>query len=105
MALTSATAEQYTLLVGPRFRFGNVQHTLDVRALVGGSNLNVRVPVSVSTFTSEDFGFAAAVGASYTVRLNEVFSFRVIQPDVLLATAGETRVNFRLSTGIVFHYD
>lgn len=69
-----------------------------------GRSLNFDVPVSVSTFKSEEFGFAATFGGSYTLVLNDVFSFRVIQPDVLISTAGSTRTNFRLSTGIVFRY-
>ena len=105
--ITSADVTQYTFLVGPRFRLlTSARQNVEVRALVGGSSLNIRVPVSVTAFKNEDFGFAAAFGASYTVVLNDVFSYRVFQPDVLITTAGPgTGVNFRFSTGIVFRYD
>ena len=103
--LRSADVTQYTFLVGPRYRVVSTRrHHVDVRALFGGASLNFDVPVSVSTFKSEEFGFAATFGGSYTLVLNDVFSFRVIQPDVLISTAGSTRTNFRLSTGIVFRY-
>ena len=105
LPLTSADVTQYTFLVGPKYRLVSTRrHHVDVRALLGGASLNFDVPVSVSTFKSEEFGFAAAFGGSYSLVLNDVFSFRVIQPDVLIATAGSTRANFRLSTGIVFRY-
>ena len=105
--LTSADVDQYTFLVGPRFRLmSSLRHNVDVRALFGGSNLNFKVPVNITSFKSEEFGFAAAFGAAYTVLLNDVFSFRVIQPDVLIATAGEgTRISLRISTGIVFRFN
>jgi hypothetical protein len=78
--VTSADVKQYTFLVGPRFRLLSTRrHHVDVRALLGGSSLNFDVPVSVSTFKSEEFGFAAALGGSYTVVLNDVFSYRVVQ--------------------------
>ena len=104
LEIASADATQWTFLAGPRLRLMNTpRHTFDVRALVGGANLDIRVPVSVSSFKNESFGFAATFGAAYTVVLGEAFSYRVIQPDVLISTAGPgTGVNFRLSTGIVF---
>ena len=102
----SADVDQYTFLVGPRFRvWSSPRQSFDVRALVGGSSLDYRVPVGVSAITGDEFGFAFAVGGSYTVMLNDFFSLRVIQPDVLIATAGpNTRTNFRFSTGLVILY-
>ena len=107
LAIDSGDVEQYTFLVGPRFRLvSSDRHSVDARALFGGSSLNFDVPVSVSTFKGEDWGFAMAFGGSYTLVLSDAISFRVIQPDVLIATAGpNTRTNFRLSTGIVFRYE
>ena len=105
LELTEADVKQYTFLVGPRFRFNSSASTqvFEVRALAGGSNLNFKVPVSVSTFKADEFGFALAVGASYTVRVAESISIRVIQPDLLLTTSGGTSAHLRISTGIVIH--
>ena len=102
--VTSGDATQWTFLVGPRFRLMSSQrHNFDVRALVGGANLDIKAPVSVTTFKNEEWGLGAVFGAAYTVVLNEAFSYRVIQPDLMITTAGPgTGVHFRLSTGIVF---
>lgn len=105
--IESADFKQYTFLGGPRVRLASTpRHNVEVRALVGGSNLDFRVPVGVTSFNGDEFGFAFAAGGSYTVVLNDVFSYRVVQPDVLIATAGPgTRANFRISTGLVFRFD
>lgn len=103
----SADVDQYTFLVGPRFRLtSSPDHAFDVRALVGASSLDFAVPVGVSTLNGDRFGFAFAFGAGYTLRVNDGISFRVVQPDVLFASAGPgTRTNFRVSTGIVLRYN
>lgn len=103
--IDTADVTQYTFLVGPKYRVVSTQRQhVDVRALFGGSSLNFDIPVSVSSFKSEEFGFAAAIGGSYTLILDDVFSLRVLQPDILIATAGSIRANLRLSAGIVLRY-
>ena len=104
LEIPTGEATQYTFLVGPRFRAMNTErHAFDLRALVGGANLDIRLPVSVSTFKDQSWGFSAAFGAAYTVVLNDAISFRVIQPELLIGTAGPgTSVHFRFSTGLVF---
>jgi hypothetical protein len=49
---------------------------------------------------------AASVGASLDIRLTDRISYRVVQPEVLLLEAGAPvlRPNFRVSTGVVFHF-
>ena len=44
-------------------------------------------------------------GVSLTLNLNDVFAYRVAQPEVFITTFGDgAQTNFRVSTGIVIRY-
>jgi hypothetical protein len=114
-------ARQHTFVIGPEIRVlrrGRV--TLSARTLVGVAKTNtlilpLTVPVQLPlgpngesvTFSrrtiSGGVAFAGSLGADLDYRITDRFSFRILQPELLLVNfVGATPVHARISTGIVF---
>lgn len=115
---------QYTSLFGPEFRvLKNSRVTVNVRALAGIAHLNTfpalllqpiqstpllignsGAPITELTVAGGN-GFAASFGGSIDYRINDLLSYRIIQPEYLLTRfSGSTPPNIRVSTGIVLKF-
>ncbi len=98
--------KQIAFMAGPRVRLLSTD-TLDlaVRAVAGVSKGNARAVAGLFALDANNTVLAAAVGASLTLRLSDVFAYRVAQPEVYITQFGDaTQTSFRVSTGIVFVY-
>lgn len=97
--------KQVALLGGPRVSLAsNPEVDFSVRALVGMSN-GVTSASATELFgvTVDDTVFAAVVGASLTVYLNDRLGLLIGQPEVFITRfGGATQANFRMSAGVVF---
>ncbi len=100
----------HTFLFGPRFTLRREKVSPFVHVLLGGARLNstttlvVTPPGVTSRFSSSSFAFALALGGGLDYRFRDRWAWRV-QTDYLQSgffTA--TQNNFRLSTGLVFHF-
>jgi hypothetical protein len=93
---------------------------VNARTLVGVTKTNtliltLRVPVQLPlgpngesvTFSrrtiSGGVAFASSLGAGLDYRITDRFSYRIVQPELLLVNSvGSTPINMRISTGIVY---
>ena len=98
--------KEVTLLVGPRVRLVTKRRlTASVRALFGISNGDAKAAAGVIAVRADETAFAMSFGVSLTLNLNDVFAYRVAQPEVFITTFGDgAQTNFRVSTGIVIRY-
>lgn len=115
---------QHTFLFGPEFRLlGQDRLAVNVRALAGVARRNTLVaplsqpvestpplignppaPITQVTYTGGN-GFAASFGGSIDYRINARFSYRIIQPELLLTRfGGSTQPDVRVSSGILFTF-
>jgi hypothetical protein len=111
---------QFTMLLGPEVRvFANERFSVNIRALIGGADIetlvlplpapipqpdlngNPQPPLTEFRFGGEK-PVAGALGGSLDYRISERFSWRV-QPELVVLHLGSTSFkSLRLSTGIVF---
>ena len=90
----------YNLLIGPQFPFQLLGGIVSGHLLFGGTNEKVRVG-----FGGSSKGRAIAAGIAYDRDFSDRIAFRVVQADYLHTNAFSTgEKNFRISTGIVFHW-
>lgn len=91
-------AKTYNVLFGPRVSVAVGKFTPFAHALVGVSH------ISANAGGTSDTSFASALGGGLDYNLLPAFAWRV-QADMLQTRFfGNTQNNFRLSTGIVFHF-
>jgi len=94
----------YNFMGGPQFYWRKEKSAFFVRALFGkGQNT-----VNIKTETRNGFesvGFAASAGGGYDRDLTPRFTIRVVQADyVHTHTFDVTQNDFRVSTGLIFHF-
>ena len=90
-------ASVYNFLAGPQFNLGHGEFAPYLHGLVGGSH------GSQGSFS--DTVLAFALGGGLDIRLSHRIAFRLLQADYLgTRYASQTQSNFRLSTGLVFHF-
>jgi hypothetical protein len=116
---------QHTVLVGPEVRaYANDRISLNVRALIGGTAVDtlvlplrepfqpgpdssggVQPPVTAFRMGGEK-PVTGAFGGSVDYRISDRLAYRILQPDLVVTHLGGVvnRMNFRVSTGIVFRF-
>lgn len=96
---------QHTFLFGPELRvLTRDRLTVNVRALAGVAHTNTLMFVEHLTFPSAN-AFAAAFGGSIDYRISDRFSYRIMQPELLLTRfSRSTQPDVRVSTGIMFTF-
>jgi hypothetical protein len=113
----------HSVLIGPEVRaFTNDRITVNVRALICGTSVDTLVLPLLEPFVPPPdlLGNAqppitefrvgggkpvtGAFGGSVDYRISERLSYRILQPDLVVTHLGGVvnRMNFRVSTGIVF---
>ncbi len=116
---------QHTFLFGPEMRLVNRGRIkVNTRALIGVAHTNtlvvpfqepVQLPLGPNgepvTITNTQFfggnGFAASLGGSVDCRITDRWSYRIVQPEVLLIRSSgveKTQPDLRVSTGIVYTF-
>lgn len=119
----SGAARQHTFLFGPELHaLKTNRFIVNLRALAGATNRNTLVaplvqpvepipplvgsngPLITALSASGGTEFAASFGGSIDYKVTERLSYRIIQPELILARFnGSTQLNFRLSTGFVLN--
>ena len=90
-------AKMHDFLGGPQFNFGHGELRPYVHALVGGSH-GSQAGVS-------DTVLAFAFGGGLDIKISDRFAIRLAQADYFgTRYAEQTQNNFRISTGLVFHF-
>lgn len=107
---TTLSGEVYTYMFGPRFTYRNSENSQRVtpfaQVLIGGAHASANF---VNSSTSEN-SFAMSAGGGLDARITDKVSWRLAQLDYLLTRFNEVGTgqlhqnNFRVSTGIVFHF-
>lgn len=106
----------HSFLVGPQFSLRREKLTPFVHVLIGGARLNSSTtfqfpgppPMPLfgpSSFSSSNLALALALGGGVDYKLKEkLASWRVQADYVQSGFSNSTQNNFRLSTGLVFHF-
>jgi opacity protein-like surface antigen len=84
------------------FARGSDKFTPFVHALFGGAHASA----GVGGFSASDNAFAMMVGGGVDAKFSDRMAFRIGQFDwvSLRSEGGTSNKNFRLSTGVVFHF-
>lgn len=116
------TVRNTTFMFGPRFRFGEGRRFVpaaqvlvgianrgsEVDAIVPGPITAVDVPSGSQARVRTDFdetSFAVAAGISFDFKFSNRFAYRIIQPDLVITSFGDsTQVNLRVATGVVLRF-
>lgn len=97
---------QYLLLAGPEFS-GHSRFAPFVHALGGATKQSVTASGNnfLTTFPDEKWGFAAAAGGGFDVRVTPRFSIRLVQADyVITRVGGSIQSQPRVSIGFLFRF-
>lgn len=105
------SVSQFLFLFGPRFQLGNSEKfSPAVHGLIGWAQANVDKAQlegydGVDYLFLNDSALAISLGATFDMKINQSWSYRIVQPDVIITTfADATQVNFSLATGIVGNF-
>jgi opacity protein-like surface antigen len=106
----STNEKVHTILFGPQFALRTEKLTPFVHLLAGVSRLDGKItysytnPPLTSSFIPSDTSFAVAAGGGLDYEVSRNFAWRVPADYLETAFSGRALNNFRLSTGIVFHF-
>ena len=116
------TVRNTSFMFGPRFRFGEGERFIpaaqvlvgianrgsEVEAIVPGPITAADVPSGSQSRVRRDFdetSFAVAAGISFDFKFSNRFAYRIIQPDLIITSFGDsTQVNLRVATGVVLRF-
>lgn len=110
-AVTSVDFSQATIMIGPKFLLGSSESFVPSVHALAGMAIGRIDEAELEGIGGSIFGladetvFAVALGAAFDARINPTFSYRIIQPDLVITNYGsETQSNVRISTGIVVRF-
>jgi opacity protein-like surface antigen len=103
--------EEHTFLFGPRFSWRRDKISPFAHVLMGGARLNsttritsVVPPGPPRSFSSSNFAFSLALGGGVDYKFGSRWAWRVQTDYLQWGFFNGTQDNFRVSTGLVFHF-